>query len=58
MSARGPRITPQLIVGLFLVMLGLAFTLDNMGYVNAGAFWQYWPLVLVAIGVVKWTQAS
>ncbi len=57
-STKGFRITPQLLVGLFLVLLGVAFTLDNMGYANAGAFWEYWPLVLVAIGAVKWAQAS
>jgi predicted membrane protein len=48
-----PRITGRLIVGGVLILLGLLFTLDNLGYVDAGDILDYWPLVLIVIGVVK-----
>lgn len=48
-----PRITGRLIVGGVLILLGLLFTLDNLGYVDAGDVLDYWPVVLIVIGVVK-----
>jgi predicted membrane protein len=48
-----PRITGRLVAGGVLILLGLLFTLDNLGYVDAGDVLDYWPLILVGIGVVK-----
>lgn len=48
-----PRITGRLIVGGVLILLGLLFTLDNLGYVDAGDVLDYWPVVLIVVGVVK-----
>jgi hypothetical protein len=48
-----PRITGRLVAGGALILLGLLFTLDNLGYVDAGDVLDYWPLILIGIGVVK-----
>lgn len=41
----------QLVWGLVVVALGLAFLLDQMGMVEIRGIWHYWPLLLVAVGV-------
>jgi predicted membrane protein len=43
----------HLIVGLAIMAWGLLLTLDNFGVVEADLFWRLWPLVLVAIGLVR-----
>ncbi len=53
-----PRITPRLILGVAILLAGLAFTLDNLGIVDADDFIDYWPLLLVAVGVAKLAVAS
>ncbi len=45
---------PRLIVGLFVVGAGIVFALDELGMADAADFLQWWPLVLVAIGLMKW----
>jgi predicted membrane protein len=52
-----PRLTPQLVFGLCIVIVGVLFTLDNMGIVYAEDYLRYWPAGLVAIGLVKLWQA-
>lgn len=53
-----PRLTPQVVVGLFAVLFGLALTAANLGFGSADRIWDLWPLILVAIGVSKLTQAG
>jgi hypothetical protein len=52
------RITPRLILGVAILLAGLAFTLDNFGVVDADQFVDFWPLIFVAIGIAKLTTAS
>jgi predicted membrane protein len=33
---------------------GLVLALDSLGFIEAGDIFRFWPLVIVAIGVVKW----
>jgi predicted membrane protein len=47
------RISPQLLMGLFIIAAGLLFTLDNLGLAHAEDWVRYWPLALVAIGLLK-----
>lgn len=54
----GPRLTPQLVMGLLIIVVGVLFTLDNMGIAHAEDFLRYWPLGLIAIGLVKLWQAG
>jgi predicted membrane protein len=48
-----PRLMGRLVAGGVLILLGLLFTLDNLGYVDAGTVLHYWPIVFVVVGVMK-----
>ena len=48
----------QLIFGILIVLLGVAFLSDNFGFVEIGSVWHYWPLIFVAIGLNKMFQAQ
>ncbi len=52
------RLTPQLVLGLLIVVVGVLFTLDNMGIAHAEDYLRYWPLGVIAIGLVKLWQAA
>lgn len=52
-----PRITPRLLIGVFLVILGVLFTLENLGYADVEHYFEFWPLLFVVIGWTKWVQA-
>lgn len=38
--------------GLVLVVLGVLLLLSNLGLLDWTALWQFWPLILVAVGVL------
>lgn len=48
------RITPRLVIGLAIMTAGLVLALDSLGLVDGSQVFRYWPLVLIAVGVVKW----
>jgi hypothetical protein len=50
-------VTPQLLVGVLIIVVGVLFTLDNLGLANAADYVRYWPVGLVAIGLLKLWQA-
>lgn len=57
-SAGAPsRVTGRTIAGLILVALGVVFTLDNFGVIEAGEVFRYWPLLLVGAGLAKLAHA-
>jgi predicted membrane protein len=47
---------PRLVFGLVVIAIGVLFTLDKLGYVNAGEFSEYWPVILIAIGLGRLIQ--
>jgi predicted membrane protein len=51
------RVTPQIIFGLCIIAFGVALTGDNLGWIDAGRIWRYWPLAIVAIGLTKIFQS-
>src|SRR5687768_14207114 len=53
-----PRITPRLVLGVAILLAGVAFTLDNLGVLDADQVVDYWPLLLVAVGVAKLVSAN
>jgi predicted membrane protein len=55
-TADSPWITPRTIVGLAFVALGTLFLLDNLGYVDSGSYWRWWPIVFIGIGLAKLLQ--
>lgn len=48
----------QLLFGLVLTLLGLAFLLDNFHIFDVRRILPFWPLVLIALGVLKLSQDS
>jgi len=42
-----------LVLGLGVVLVGLILTADRLGFYDARAFLDYWPLILVAVGATK-----
>jgi hypothetical protein len=57
-SSRGSQISPQLIMGVIIIFVGVVFTLDELGIAPASSYLRYWPMALVAIGVIKLLQAQ
>ena len=44
------QVTPQLVIGVFVTLMGLVLMLDRLELVEARRLRPFWPLVLVAIG--------
>jgi predicted membrane protein len=45
-----------LIAGAIIVLIGLAFLLDNLGIIDIGKIWQFWPMLLVLVGVLNFAS--
>ncbi len=41
--------------GAILILIGLAFLLDHLGYISIGYLWRFWPMLLVVAGVINVT---
>ena len=54
--SRAVRITPQLMLGLFIILIGVVFTLDSLELLAAERFLRYWPAGLIVIGAAKLWQ--
>jgi predicted membrane protein len=46
-------VSVKLIIGIFFTVLGVLLTLGNLDLVDADRFLPYWPVVLIAIGILK-----
>ncbi len=44
------NLTPQFVLGVFLILFGALLTLDRMQVLDAANSLRYWPLVLIALG--------
>ncbi len=51
---RDYRVTSRLVMGLTIMTIGLVLALDSLGLVDGSVVFRFWPLVLIAIGIVKW----
>jgi hypothetical protein len=50
----GPAIDlRRLVLGLFLVTVGVLFSLDELDYLELGGIWHYWPLILIGLGLSR-----
>lgn len=47
------RPVSRIVWGIFLVVLGVALLLDRFGTLNVPPLGDWWPLILVVIGVIK-----
>lgn len=52
------RLTPQALLGLFIVGFGLLLTADNLHLVEADRILRYWPLAFVVMGIAKFLQSE
>jgi len=48
----GGSVSPGLVVGLAIIAVGVLFLLGNFG-IPVGFVWDYWPVILIAIGLAK-----
>lgn len=44
---------PKLIFGVSLIVIGVAYTLDRLGYVDASQLVRFWPALLIFAGIGK-----
>jgi predicted membrane protein len=52
-SGLSGKLSVKLILGIFFTILGVLLTLDNLDLTDADRFLAWWPLVIIAIGVLK-----
>ena len=52
------RVTPRVVLGLAVMLAGLVLALDSLGFVDGGEVFRFWPLALVAVGIVKWLSPA
>jgi predicted membrane protein len=57
-SRTNAHMTAQLVLGFLIAGLGLLFTLDNVGVLQARHLLRYWPVVFVAIGAAQIVQSQ
>src|SRR5882672_1904489 len=44
---------PQFVMGVLISVVGVLFTLDNLGFIEAGTYLRFWPVALIAVGLMK-----
>lgn len=49
-SSPRPAITPQLVIGVFITLLGVILTLERTNLIEPRHLELFWPLVLIALG--------
>ncbi len=47
------RLTPKMVLGLAIMVVGVLFTLDNLGVLHADDYLQFWPVALILVGIIK-----
>jgi predicted membrane protein len=50
-SQHGHILNPKIIVGLAIILIGLLALLVNLGYDVDISIWDYWPVILILIGL-------
>ena len=43
----------RLVMGLIVISIGVLFLLENLGYVYVHNLWEFWPVILVVLGVAR-----
>lgn len=52
------QFNPQTLVGLLIVLAGVLLTADNLGLVEAGRVLRFWPIGVLATGILMWFRAT
>jgi predicted membrane protein len=50
--------TSGLLPGLIVAAIGLVFLLNNLNIVRAHDVWEYWPVILIVVGITKLTDST
>jgi predicted membrane protein len=58
MATDARPITPQLVIGIFLTLLGLVLTIDALRPGSSDFVFTFWPLALLAVGIAMLAQRS
>jgi Domain of unknown function (DUF5668) len=53
-----PKITPRFILGVFILLVGIALALDRLGVVQAHHVMRFWPAVLIVLGLTVMQRGS
>ena len=53
----GSAMTPRLIIGLAIALFGVVLVLDRLNLVIADQVLRWWPLVIVAVGALIFSQS-
>src|SRR5258708_6052364 len=51
-----PQMTTRLCLGLMVNTLGVVVLLGNLGFIDARQWLRYWPVVFIAVGILKMAQ--
>jgi hypothetical protein len=54
----GSKSTAAMIPGLILVAIGALFLLDNLHIVHVSTWFAYWPVIVIAVGLVKLVDSN
>jgi predicted membrane protein len=41
----------HIVLGIIILLVGALFLLENLGYFYIGDIWQFWPVILIALGI-------
>jgi len=55
--ARQHSTAVQMVVGFAVILMGFAFLLDNLGWIDIDYKFQFWPMILLIAGLLKISQA-
>lgn len=53
MTGETRLVTPKLLVGVFLTLLGLLLTAERLGMIDAFPYLRFWSILLIGIGVLR-----
>jgi predicted membrane protein len=51
------EVTPRLVVGGFIILIGVLFMLENLDLLDVGNVLRFWPAVFIAIGIARFMHA-
>lgn len=54
-EGRPGRLTGRLLFGIIVLVLGVSWTLENLGLADVSQVMRFWPVLLLAYGVVRFT---
>ncbi len=49
---------PNFWLAVCLIAVGILFLLDNLDVLDIGNFWEFWPVILIAVGLMKLTGSN